>query len=49
MAGNGFSSRTIFVSQTPCRQAVGLTRLPRSPEGVEGGEDFLLDALLMLG
>jgi hypothetical protein len=31
MAGNGFSSRPIFVSLTPCRQAVGLTRLPRLP------------------
>jgi hypothetical protein len=31
MAGNGFSSHPIFVSQTPCRQAVGLTRLPRLP------------------
>jgi hypothetical protein len=49
MAGNSFSSRPIFVSQTPCRQAVGLTRLPRLPQGVEGGEDFVLNAWLMLG
>jgi hypothetical protein len=28
MAGNGFSSRPIFVSYTPCRQAVGLSRTP---------------------
>ncbi len=49
MAGNGFSSRPIIVSYTPCRQAVGLSRTARLPLGVEGGEEFLLDAWLMLG
>ncbi len=31
MAGNSFSSRPIFVSQTPYRQAVGLSRTARLP------------------
>jgi hypothetical protein len=48
-AGNGFSSHPIFVSYTPCRQAVGLSRTARLPKVVEGGEEFALDAWSMLG
>jgi hypothetical protein len=34
MAGNGFSSRPIFVSYTSCRQAVGLSRMPYDAKAV---------------
>jgi hypothetical protein len=49
MVGNGFSSHPIFVSKTPCRQVVGLSRTTRLPLGVEEGEEFALDAWSMLG
>jgi hypothetical protein len=46
MVGNSFSFRPIFVSETPCRQAGGLSGMARLLWGVEGGEEFCIGHLV---